>query len=293
LNNAYSRKGIACVLLSAALFGLSTPLAKFLVGTISPLLLAGLFYLGSAIGAAILGLVAPKTMNLRETSLKREDAPWMLGAITFGAILAPPLVLTGLRSIPASDASLLLNFEGVFTILVAWIIFHEHLSEKFAIGASAIITGSILITWNGLQLLSNLAGALAVIVGCLFWGFENNFIRKISVRNPFQVAGVRGLVAGIVNILLSLLYSHTWAIQWILAGLIIGIFSYGFSIVLFVLALRYLGGARTGAYISSAPFMGVLFSILLLHDPVTIFLAAASLAMGLGVLVLATERFST
>ena len=293
MNNAYSRKGIICVLLSAALFGLSTPLAKFLVGTISPLLLAGLFYLGSALGAAILGLVAPKTMNFRETSLKKEDAPWMLAAITFGAILAPPLVLSGLRSIPASDASLLLNFEGVFTILVAWIIFHEHLSEKFAIGTFAIIVGSMLVAWNGLESLSNLAGALAIIVGCLFWGLENNFIRKISVRNPFQVAGIRGLVAGIVNILLSLLYSHTWAIQWILAGLTIGIFSYGFSIVLFVLALRYLGGARTGAYISSAPFMGVLFSILLLHDPVTIFLAAASLAMGLGVLVLATERFST
>jgi len=168
LNNAYSRKGIICVLLSAALFGLSTPLAKFLVGTISPLLLAGLFYLGSALGAAILGLVAPKTMNFRETSLKKEDAPWMLGAITFGAILAPPLVLTGLRSIPASNASLLLNFEGVFTILVAWIIFHEHLSEKFAIGAFAIIVGSMLITWNGLESLSNLTGALAVIVGCLF-----------------------------------------------------------------------------------------------------------------------------
>jgi len=231
-------------------------------------------------------------MNFRETSLKKEDAPWLLGDITFGAILALPLVLAGLKSIPASDASLLLNFEGVFTILIAWAVFHERLSQKFGMGAFAIIMGSLLIAWNGLESLSNLTGALAVVVGCLFWGLDNNFIRRISVRNPFQVAGVRGLAAGIVDIVLSLVYSDTWTIQCVLVGLMIGIFSYGFSIVLFVLALRYLGGARVGAYASSAPFMGAMFSILLLHEPVTIFLVAASLAMGVGVLVLATEQFS-
>jgi len=292
LNNAYRRKGIICVILSAALFGLSTPLAKPLAGTISPLLLAGLLYIGSALGAVILGFGARKTMNFHETSLKKEDAPWLLGDITFGAILALPLVLAGLKSIPASDASLLLNFEGVFTILIAWAIFHERLSQKFAMGAFAIIMGSLLIAWNGLESLSNLTGALAVVVGCLFWGLDNNFIRRISVRNPFQVAGIRGLAAGIVDIVLSLLYSDTWTVQCVLVGLTIGIVSYGFSIVLFVLALRYLGGARVGAYASSAPFMGALFSILLLHEPVTIFLVAASLAMGVGVLVLATEQFS-
>jgi len=292
LNDANRRKGIICIILSAVLFGLSTPLAKPLVGMISPLLLAGLLYIGSAFGAAILGLVASKAMSFRETSLRREDAPWLLGDVTFGTILALPLVLTGLRSIPASDASLLLNFESVFTILIAWAIFREHLSQKFAVGAFAIFMGSLLIAWNGLVSLSNFRGALAIVVGCLFWGLDNNFIRRISVRNPFQIASIRGLATGIVSILLSLLYSNPWTIQYVLVGLMIGVVSYGFSIVLFVLALRHLGGARVGAYASSAPFMGALFSILLLHEPVTIFLVAASLAMGLGVLVLATEQFS-
>ena len=293
MSTAYRRKGIVCVLLSAALYSISTPLAKPLLGTISPLMLAGLFYFGSAIGAAILGILTPKTGNFRETSLKKEDAPWLLGAIVSGAILAPPLIFTGLRSIPASDASLLLNFEGVFTILVAWIVFHERLNQKFAIGAFAIIMGSMIITWSGLASVSSLTGALTIIVGCLCWGFDNSLTRKISVRNPFQVAGIRGLAAGIANFLLSLLFYNTWAIQGLLAGLIIGIFSYGFSMVLWVLALRYLGGARAGAYVSSAPFMGALFSILLLHEPVTVFLLAAAFAMGLGVLILATERVPT
>lgn len=292
MSDAHRRKGLICVFLAACFFSLSTPLAKPLVGTISPFLLAGLFYFGSGLGAAILAVFAPKRMKYDEISLKKDDAIWMLGSIIFGAILAPPLVLIGLRSIPASDASLLLNFEMVFTILVAWVVFHEQLNRKFAVGAFAVFMGSVFITWNGFETISNLGGTLAIVVACFCWGFDNNFIRKISVRNPFQVAGLRGMAAGLVNLLLSLLFSAPWAIQWVFVGLMIGIFCYGFSNVLWVLALRYLGGARAAAYYSSAPFIGAVFSILLLHDSVTIFLVGASVSMGLGVIALSTERSS-
>jgi len=284
LSDVQRRKGTVYVLLAAGFFSLSTPLAKPLVGLTSPILLAGLFYFGSGVGAGLLAVLTPKSA-INEDSLRKADLPWMVGSISFGGVLAPTLVLYGLRFIPASYASLLLNFEAVFTILIAWLAFHEHVDRMFGLGAFAIILGSLIITWNGFTGLLNLTGALAIIGGCLFWGFESNLIRKISVRNPFQVAGVRGISAGAANILLSLLFPSAWTVQWVLAALAIGIVCYGFSNVLWVLALRYLGGARAGAYFSSAPFIGALFSVLLLREAATIFLVAAAVAMGLGALL--------
>ena len=284
LSDVQRRKGTVYVLLAAGFFSLSTPLAKPLVGLTSPILLAGLFYFGSGVGAGLLAVLTPKSA-INEDSLRKADLPWMVGSISFGGVLAPTLVLYGLRFIPASYASLLLNFEAVFTILIAWLAFHEHVDRMFGLGAFAIILGSLIITWNGFTGLLNLTGALAIIGGCLFWGFESNLIRKISVRNPFQVAGVRGISAGAANILLSLLFPSAWTVQWVLAALTIGIVCYGFSNVLWVLALRYLGGARAGAYFSSAPFIGALFSVLLLREAATIFLVAAAVAMGLGALL--------
>ena len=286
MSNDERRKGTIFVLLAAGFFSLSTPLAKPLVGTTSPQLLAGLFYFGSGVGAILLGVLTPKTMHYDDNSLRKSDVPWISGAVISGGILGPFLVLNGLRSTPASDASLLLNFEAVFTILVAWMVFREQLDQKFAFGAFAILMGSVLITWNGFETVSNFGGVLAIVGGCLCWGFSNNFVRKISARNPFQVASVVGMAAGIVNILLSFLFPGAWTLELILAGLAIGVFCYGFSNVFWVLGLRYLGGARAGAYFSSAPFIGALFSILLLHEAATIFLVAAAVAMGLGALLL-------
>ena len=291
LSDVQRRKGTVYVLLAAGFYSLSTPLAKSLVGLTSPMLLAGLFYFGSGVGAGLLAVLTPKLAIIKEDSLRKVDLPWMVGSVFFGGMLAPILVLNGLRFIPASDVSLLLNFEAVFTILIAWLVFHEYVDRMFGLGAFAIILGSLIITWNGFTGSFNLTGVLAIVGGCLFWGFESNLIRKISVRNPFQVAGVRGISAGAATILLSLLFPSVWTVQWVLAGLAIGIVCYGFSTVLWVLALRYLGGARAGAYFSSAPFIGALFSVLLLREAATIFLVAAAVTMGLGALLV--DRAST
>ncbi len=286
MKDVRTRKGVGYVLLAAGFFSLSTPLAKPLVGMISFPLLAGLMYFGSGLGATFLGILTPKTMISSEGHLTRDDGPWMLGCVAFGGILAPLLLLIGLQSLPASNTSLLLNFETVFTILVAWIVFREQVDRKFASGAFAILVGSALITWNGFGAILDIRASFLVVVACLCWGFENNFLRKISRRNPFQVVSIRGFLGGAASLLLSLFFPGNWTMQSIFAGLIIGIFCYGFSNVFWVLGLRYLGSARAGAYFSSAPFIGAVFSVVLLREAVTTFLLAAAFAMGLGVWIL-------
>ena len=286
MKDVKTRKGVGYVLLAAGFFSLSTPLAKPLIGVISFQLLAGLLYSGSGLGAALLGILTPKTMISGEGQLTRDDGRWMLGSVVFGGILAPLLLLIGLQTLPASNTSLLLNFEAVFTILVAWIVFREKIDRKFATGAFAILVGSALITWNGFGAISDIRASLLIVVACFCWGFENNFLRKISRRSPFQVAGIRGFLGGAANLLLSLLFPGNWTMQSILAGLLIGIFCYGFSNVFWVLGLRYLGSARAGAYFSSAPFIGAVFSVVLLREAITTFLLAAAFAMGLGVWIL-------
>jgi drug/metabolite transporter (DMT)-like permease len=284
------RRGVGYVLLAAACFSVSTPLAKTLVGVVSSQLLAGLFYFGSGLGAALLAIMTPKTLVSNESSLTRTDAPWILGTVVFGGIIAPLLLLNGLLDLPASNASLLLNFEAVFTILLAWVVFHEELNRRFGLGASAILAGSALISWNGFQAVGDLSGSLAIIGACFFWGVDNNLMRVISHRNPFQVTSVRGLLAGGFNLLLGLWLVGRWSPWWILAGLVVGIFSFGFSNVFWVLALRYLGSARAGTYYSSAPFIGAVVSVVLLREAVTTLLLAAAFSMAIGVWLLSTEK---
>jgi len=284
------RKGLGYVLLAAALSGISTPLAKPLAGTLSPLLLAGLLYFGSGLGAALLSVTTPKAMTQNETSLTKADIPWVLGTIGFGGVLAPLLYLYGLQHLLASDASLLLNLEAIFTILLACIVFNERINRRFAFGACAIVLGSVIISLNGVQAAYDIVGTLAIIGACFCWGFDNNFIRKIAHRSPFQVAGIKGIVAGVFELLLALPFLGGSPLLAVFAGLLVGVFCYGFCNVFWALGLRYLGSARAGAYFSSAPFVGASVSVILLHEGVTAYLVAASFAMAVGVWLAWTEK---
>jgi drug/metabolite transporter (DMT)-like permease len=207
-------------------------------------------------------------------------------------VLAPLLYLYGLQRLLASDASLLLNLEGIFTILLACVVFNERINRRFALGACAIVLGSVIISWNGLQAAYNILGTVAIIGACFCWGFDNNFIRKIAHRSPFQVAGIKGLVAGVFDLLLALPFLGGSPMLAVFAGLLIGVFSYGFCNVFWVLGLRYLGGARAGAYYSSAPFIGAVISVVLLREGVTTFFVVALFAMAVGVWLVWTEKKS-
>jgi len=285
-----AQSGLYPALLAAFLFGVSTPLAKGLLRGLSPQILAGLFYLGSGVGLASLALLG-RGANLREAPLKRNDIPWLSGAVVFGGIIAPVLLLTGLQNTPSSNASLLLNLESVLTVALAWIAFHENAGRRFALGMSAIVLGGVLISWQGISLDVSILGPLAIAGACLCWAIDNNLTQKVSAGDPVEVAAIKGLVAGTVNLLLGLLLASAWpAAVWSVAAIVVGFFSYGLSLMFFVSALRAIGTARTGAYFSTAPFIGAGLGILMWGEPLTPSFVGASILMASGAWFLLTEQ---
>ena len=277
--------GAPLALASAVLFGISTPVAKLLLGDgVSPWLLAGLLYLGSGIGLGLVHLVshigrrAPK-----EAPLRRSDLPWLLSVVLTGGVIGPALLMYGLATTSASSASLLLNVEALATMLIAWLAFRENVDKRLLIGAAMILAGALLLSWEGGPEGLGL-GALSVVGACLAWGIDNNLTRRLSGADPVQVALIKGLVAGATNLGLALAAgAHLPSVSGFGVAALVGFLGYGVSLVLFVLALRHLGAARTGAYFSMAPFIGAALAVVIFDEPVTVRLIAAGILMGCGV----------
>jgi len=279
-------RGVQQALGAALLFGAATPFAKRLLASVDPWQLAGLFYLGSGIGLSLYRRI----VRAPAVHMSGTDVPWLIGAIAAGGIIAPVLLMLGLTRMPASGASLLLNAEGVFTALLAWFAFKEHVSARIAVGMAAIALGALVISWPDHARFAGAWPALAVLGACFAWGVDNNLTRKVSLTDAGYIAGAKGLVAGTVNMSLAFaLGAHLPSVPIIAASLIVGLFAYGASLVLFVLALRNLGTGRTGAYFSTAPFAGALLA-LLWGDPWSISLVVAGLLMVVGIGLHITER---
>ncbi len=285
-------RGVPYALAAAALFGASTPLAKLLVGQIRPILLAGLLYLGSGVGLGILWLVRSRLPgNSDEAALRAADLPWLGGAILAGGVLGPVLLMVGLSLTPASSASLLLNLEAVFTAALAWIVFRENYDARIVLGMVVIVAGGAVLSWGGTVELHGWAGPLAILAACFAWGIDNNLTRKVSGGDPVQVAGLKGGIAGAVNLSIALIIGvEIPGVPSIGQAAVVGFFGYGLSLAFFVLSLRHLGTARTGAYFSTAPFIGAILSVALLGEPITLPLVSAAILMGLGVWLHLTER---
>jgi drug/metabolite transporter (DMT)-like permease len=279
-------------MLAAVLFGASTPFAKILLGRTEPVLLAGLLYLGSGSGLTIWALFRSQSKgHAREARLKRSDFPWLAGAILAGGIIGPVLLMFGLAVTPASSASLLLNLEGVFTALLAWFVFKENFDRRIAWGMAAITCGGLFLSWAGRLEVGALWGTLAISGACLAWAIDNNLTRRVSAGDPVQIAAIKGLVAGAVNLTIALVAGASLpALRTVTLAALVGFCGYGVSLTLFVLALRHIGTARTGAYFSLAPFAGALISLLLLRDHLTYQFVIAAALMGVGVWLHLTER---
>ena len=291
-HNSSSRRldpGVAMALVAATLFGLSAPFAKLLLQGASPQLLAGLLYLGSGIGLAIVALL--RRGQTREAALRRRDVPWLASAIAAGGIAGPLLLMYGLSRTPAASASLFLNLEGVLTALLAWIVFRENVDRRIALGMLAIVAGGAILSWEGRAGFGGLLGPLAIAGACLAWAIDNNLTQKVSGGDPVRIAMLKGLAAGGVNTAIAIaLGAPLPPIPRIGGALLLGFFSYGVSLVLFVLALRHLGTARTGAYFSVAPFVGALVSLIVFRQSPTAGLVAAAALMGAGVWLHVSER---
>lgn len=276
-------------LVAAVLFGLSTPFAKLLLGNISSTLMAGLLYLGSGVGLSFWYLITKKRSRGQEASLSRRDLPWLTGAILFGGISAPILLLYGLSQTTAYSASLLLNLEGVLTAVIAWLFFKEHWNRRVLIGMACITAGGVLLSSGSLNQ-SALIGNLAVVAACLCWAIDNNMTRNISAANPVQIAALKGMVAGTCNVILGLALGATMPPLAAVATIVaLGLCTYGISLVFYILSLRFIGTARTGAYFSTAPFVGAVVSWLLLHEPFLANSGLAAILMAVGVWLHLTE----
>lgn len=280
------RRGVAAALGAALLFGAGAPLAKLLLASVSPWLMAGLLYLGAGVGLALwrLALRAPRVR------LAPGEWPWLAGAVAAGGVAGPVLLMLGLARLPASGASLLLNFEAVFTALLAWFAFRENVDRRVALGMLAIVAGAAVLGWPGAARFGSPWAAAAVLGACLAWALDNNLTRKVAHADGAWIAMVKGLVSGPVNLALAFALGAALPPPAATAGaLLLGLAAYGASLALYVVGLRHLGTARTGAYFSVAPFFGALLA-LAMGEPLTAPLVAAGLLMALGVWLHLTER---
>jgi len=281
-------------LLAALFFGASAPIAKLLLGdSMSPIFLAAFLYLGSGTGTFLAGLTQRMREKDAEADIKAPDVKWLAGAIISGGILAPIILMISLQNTPASTASLLLNFEGVGTTLIALLFFKEAIGKRAWIAILVITLASIFLSANfkggfGLSL-----GALGIILACVLWGVDNNFTRNISDKDPLAIVAWKGLVAGTFSFFLALLLGNTLpAISTILYTLLLGFVSYGLSTMLFIRSMRGLGAARTSALYGTAPLAGVVLSIFIFGEfPSFLFIIAAILMIG-GALLLINEKHS-
>ena len=246
----HSNTSVLYALLAAALFGISTPFAKLLVGEVPPVLLGGMLYLGSGVGLAIIRVVRDRGWS--KTGLLRSDWPWLTGAIFFGGVVGPVALMFGLTRTSGSAASLLLNLESVLTAMIAWIAFKEHADRRIVFGMLAIVAGGLVLAWptQGLSGASDWLGPLAVAAACLCWAIDNNLIRQVSASDALFISGSKELIAGTVNCALAIGLGTSWpAGATIISSMVVGLAGYGVSLVLFawILVVVWTDGCRSGA----------------------------------------------
>ena len=280
-------------LTAALLFGASTPFAKLLIGEVSPLLLAGMLYLGSGVGlgvSLVLRRIYRKSGEAPMSGIPIREIPWFAGAIVAGGMVGPALLMLGLSTSSAASASLLLNVEGVLTAVIAWVVFRENADRSIVLGMVLIVAGGVILSLReGAAEIT--PGSMLILGACLCWAIDNNLTRKVSTNDAMLVACLKGLLAGACNVILALgMGTALPPISVVAEAMLLGFVGYGVSLTLFVIALRTLGTARTGAYFSVAPLFGVAISFMIWPGlPEPIFWIAAAL-MGLGVWLHIRER---
>jgi drug/metabolite transporter (DMT)-like permease len=263
-----NKRPILYILLSAALFGLSSPLSKILVRDISPVALAGLLYLGAFVGLAVYSLFS-RVAN-RQTKvlpLEKKDWRWLFGAIVAGGITAPISMMLGLQMISGFSASLFLNLEGITTVVIAVIFFQENAGKRLWLAIACVTVAGVFLFWNNERGGFSIAGPLLVTLACVGWGIDNNMTRQISDKDPIAIGMLKGLIAGTVSLIAALIIGNKVAFDksfWLALGL--GALSYGLSLVLFIKALKGLGSSRTGVFFSFGPFIGAAASIIILRE---------------------------
>ena len=266
-NNKFS--SVSMAIGAALLFGISATLSKALLGSIQPTPLASLLYLGCGLGVLLFKL--SRTLFIKdkhsETGIAKRDLPWLAGVILTGGVAAPIILMFSLKTTSASTASLLLNFEAVSTALIAALFFKESLGKRIWVSIAVITGAAVILTWDNTGEWGLSIGAVGIIFACLLWGADNNLTRMVSLKDPLMITMIKGFGAGAVSLIISFFTAAVFpGFGIILLALLLGAFSYGISNVLFILALRELGAARTSAFFGTAPFIGSIISVVFLGE---------------------------
>lgn len=282
---------ISFAILAAALYAISSPVAKLLLKEIPPTLMASFLYLGAGIGMAFVDFIKSKSSKERtEGRLTKLELPFIIGMVVLD-IAAPIFLMIALSMTSAANASLLNSFEIVATSIIALLIFKEAISTRLWAAIGLITLASMILSIEDISSFSFSLGSIFVLLACICWGLENNCTRKLSVKDPLQVVVIKGFGSGIGSLLIALLLGErTNNSAYIISALILGFFAYGLSILFYIYAQRDLGAAKTSAYYAIAPFIGVGLSLIIFREMPTLSFFIALVIMIIGMYFASTEE---
>lgn len=254
-------------ILAAALYAINIPVSKLLLEHVEPTMMAAFLYLGAGIGLLIYGCIRKLTKSAPTSErLTKKELPFTVAMVLLD-ILAPILLMLGITRTASANASLLNNFEIVATSIIALIVFKEIISKKLWLAILLVTMASVILTFEGAGSFVFNEGSLYVLGACLCWGFENNCTRMISNKSTVEIVVIKGCFSGLGSLIVALCVGEAFPSPlYILYVLLLGFVAYGLSIHFYILAQRDLGAAKTSAYYSIAPFLGVAFSMLLLGE---------------------------
>lgn len=272
---------------SAILFGSSTPIGKLLLDTLTPFQLAGLLYLGAAIGVLPFSVFARNPVSI--AALDKKNTCRLAGAIGFGGVIGPVLLLLGLQKGSGASVSMWLNLELIATAVLGYLVFRDHLGRFGWIGVGGTLFASVLLSWHegpiGFMALLFVTGA------CICWALDNHLTALIDTITPSQSTFWKGITAGSLNLAIAFIAEpYAKNIPAILFALMVGIFAYGFSISLYITAAQNLGATRSQMIFAGAPFFGVALSALILHERIAPLQMAAALVLIISLFTLFLDR---
>ncbi len=270
---------ILYAILAASLYAINVPLSKVLLEYMPPTMMASFLYLGAGFGLLFYSFFEKAIgKDVKREPLTKKEFPYTLAMVLLD-IAAPIFLMFGISSSASANVSLLNNFEIVATSLIAFIVFKEHISKKLMFAILLVTLASVLLSFEGSDAFSFSIGSLFVLAACFCWGFENNCTKMISNKSSVEIVVIKGVFSGFGSLLVAFFLGESFPeIRWILCVLLLGFVAYGLSINFYISAQKHLGAAKTSAYYSIAPFLGVVFSFILLGErPKTQFYAALAI----------------
>lgn len=279
--NSKQMHAILLAVLAAVFYAVSTPLSKALLNYIGPTMLAAYLYLGAGIGISAVFLFRRRKIG-EIRKLEKSDLPYTIGMIALD-ILAPILLMNGVKITAAANVSLLNNFEIVATSLIAFFAFREKISPRMWLALLLITISSVVLSFEGMSSLRFSAGSLMVIGASACWGLENNCTRKISSKSTYEIVILKGLFSGTGSLIIALMIGEKLpGPSTAVFALALGFVAYGLSIFTYIRAQSVIGAAKTSAFYALSPFIGAFLSYLFLHETLSPTYAAGLVIMILG-----------